>query len=296
MTTSSQPGSSRSGPSRPGPSQAGPSQPGRWEPGQNIAIATVPNLRDLGGWPTPAGAVRRGLLYRSAEFGDLAGPDRAAFEALGIRTVFDMRTDAERAQQPSVLPTDVRNVVVDILRDASGTGPAQLLAVLDDPHAAEALLGGGKAVALFTDGYRQIIDLPSARAGYHTFFSEVAKPEYRPAAFHCTTGKDRTGWAAAALLLLLGVSYRDVLADYLLTNAQLLPSLQPVLDKFAAGGGDPSLLGPVLGVRKEYLEAAVAEMTTKYGDIEGYFRQGLSLEADTLDALRSALIEPARRR
>jgi protein-tyrosine phosphatase len=84
-----------------------------------------------------------------------------------------------------------------------------------------------------------------------------------------------------------------VVADYLLTNDQLLPSLQPILDKFASVGGDPNLLMPVLGVRKDYLDAAVAEMTTSYDDIQGYFTYGLGLGATTLNGLRSALIEPA---
>jgi len=52
--------------------------------------------------------------------------------------------------------------------------------------------------------------------------------------FHCTAGKDRTGWAAASTLLLLGVSTGDVFADYLLTNDQLRPALQPLLDQFRA--------------------------------------------------------------
>ena len=36
--------------------------------------------------------------------------------------------------------------------------------------------------------------------------------------FHCTAGKDRTGIAAALVLLALGVSRDVVQADYLLTN------------------------------------------------------------------------------
>jgi Tyrosine phosphatase family len=68
--------------------------------------------------------------------------------------------------------------------------------------------------------------------------------------FHCTTGKDRTGWAAAATLLLLGVSTDDVFADYLPTNDQLHPALQPLLGQFRSIGGDPDLLKPVVGVQK----------------------------------------------
>jgi protein-tyrosine phosphatase len=259
-------------------------------PGASIPITTVPNLRDLGGWPADGGTVKRGLVYRCAEFSNLAGTDADEFAELGIRSVFDMRTAAEREQRPSIVPAGVRSIVVDILRDATGAAPAQLLAVLDDPQAAEALLGGGKAISMFEGAYRQIIALPSAREGYHEFFTDLADPAYLPAAFHCTTGKDRTGWGAAALLLLLGVDYDDVMTDYLLTNQQLMPSMQPLLDRFAAAGGNPALLRPVFGVQKEYLEAAMAEMEETHRDIETYFVDGLGISAVTVAALRARLI------
>ena len=140
--------------------------------------------------------------------------------------------------------------------------------------------------------YVNIVGLPSALTGYGQFFSTLAQEGKRPALFHCTTGKDRTGWAAAAFLLFLGVSEEDVMREYLLTNDQLLPSLQPVFDEFAARGGDPELLRPVLGVQPEYLNTGLDEMRSRYGTIEGYFETGLGLGADAQVALREAFIEP----
>jgi protein-tyrosine phosphatase len=260
-------------------------------PGQQIMIATVPNLRDLGGWHTPDGHVRHGLLFRSAEFSDLQGDDAAAFVRLGIRAVYDMRTQAERAKQPNQLPPGTEYVVLDILKDSSQAGAAQLLAVLGDPKAAEAMLGGGKAFALFEESYRELVSLPSALAGYRQFFSAIAGDEHTPAVFHCTTGKDRTGWAAASTLLLLGVSTDDVFSDYLLTNDQLLPALQPLLNQFRSIGGDPELLMPVVGVQKEYLQTALDEMHRRYKTVDGYFSQGLGLDAATVGKLRAKLTE-----
>ena len=261
------------------------------QPGQSIDIATVPNLRDLGGWPAPGGRVRSGLLFRSAEFAGLQGDDAAAFAKLGIRSVYDLRTADERAAQPNVVPGGVEYIIVDVLSDATGAAPAQVGKALSDPAMAEQVLGGGKAVAMFEDGYRQIVGLPSALTGYHQFFTDISQPEHRPAVFHCTTGKDRTGWAAASLLLLLGVSHEDVYADYLLTNEQLVPKLQPMVDKFAANGGDPDLLTPVLGVQTSYLDAAIDEMQKRFGGIDGYFADGLGLDAATVEQLRSSYIQ-----
>jgi protein-tyrosine phosphatase len=162
--------------------------------------------------------VRAGLLYRSAELDRLAGGDLEAFAGLGIRSVYDLRTEAERAAQPDRLPPGTEHVVLDVLKDSANAAPAQLLKVLSDPKGAEEMLGGGRAGALFEHGYREIVSLPSARDAYRRLFSDLAEEEHRPALFHCTTGKDRTGWAAAALLLLLGVSDEQVMDDYLLTT------------------------------------------------------------------------------
>ena len=145
--------------------------------GQSIPLASVPNLRDLGGWPTrDGGRVRARRLYRSTELHRLAGDDKAAVEALGIRTVFDLRTEAERSANPDHLPKGAQLVVVDVLADSSSAAPAQLMKVLGDPAAAAEMLGGDKAVRLFEHGYREIVSLPSALSAYRTFFSDLAQP------------------------------------------------------------------------------------------------------------------------
>lgn len=260
------------------------------EKGEAIAIEGVPNLRDLGGWSTPDGKVISGRVYRSAEFGALEGPPASDFAALGIRTVYDLRTQAEREIDVNVLPANTEYIVLDILADKPGAGPAQMLQVLTDPKAAEQLLGNGKSVAMFEQSYREFVTLPSAIHGYHQFFTLLSKNEHLPGLFHCTTGKDRTGWAAASLLMLLGVSDDDVLADYLLTNDSLVPALQPMIDNFASIGGDPELLTPVIGVQPEYLDAARSELQDRYGSAEKYFMEGLKLSSTTIDALRSSLV------
>ena len=62
--------------------------------------------------------------------------------------VFDMRTAAERAAEPDVVPESTEQVVCDVLKDSQSAAPAQLLRVLSDPALAEQTLGGSKAVQL----------------------------------------------------------------------------------------------------------------------------------------------------
>ncbi len=266
----------------------------RSEPGRRIDIPSVPNLRDIGGYEVAGGGrVATGQLYRSVELGHLHGDDLAAMARLGIRTVFDLRTEAEREAEPDVLLPGAERVVCDVLADETGAAPATLFKALGDPAAAREMLGDGKATKLFETGYRETVSLPSALSAYRTFFETVARDARRPALFHCTTGKDRTGWAAASTLLFLGVSTEDVFHDYLLSNRDLLPALKTVYEHFRAAGGDPHLLDPVFGVDEAYLRTALGEMTKRFGSIEGYFIQGLRIDEATQQALRESLIDRA---
>jgi protein-tyrosine phosphatase len=169
------------------------------EPGTLIPLTSLPNLRDIGGYQTPGGHVRTGLLYRSVALNNLTDQDAAELERRGIRTVFDLRTVAERTAEPDRLPTGAVSVVCDVLADSANAAPAQMLQVINDPARATQEFGGGKAVELFHGAYRQIVSSDSALRAYRTLFTDIAADEAdRPVLFHCTTGKDRTGWAAAA--------------------------------------------------------------------------------------------------
>ena len=138
------------------------------------------------------------------------------------------------------------------------------------------------------------LSLPSALAAYRSFYLDLIDENRTGAAlFHCTTGKDRTGWAAASFLLLLGASEDDVRADYLETNTDLTPALQPMLAALKAKGVPTELLDPILGVRDSYLDAALDEVRTRYGTIDNYARDGLGLTDPQIDALRRRFTESA---
>lgn len=259
-------------------------------PGEPLPVPSVPNLRDLGGWQTKSGAVRHGLLFRSTELTNLTDADLPAFQSLGVVTVFDLRTAGERQSQPDRVIPGVNEVIADVFADAMSVAPAQLEQLVSDPKAASKVLGGGQVVQEFAQAYRQLVTLPSAHAAYATLFTRFLNDDSRPALFHCTTGKDRTGWAAASVLTLLGASADDVMAEYLLTNDQLLPALQGLFDKFQSEGGDPALLRPVLGVEPEYLTTALKEMTDQFGTIENYFAKALGIDSTGQQRIRDLLV------
>jgi len=256
--------------------------------GQSLGIVSVPNLRDLGGYTTSDGAtVATGLLYRSNQLSGISPSDMEKLAGLKLKNAYDLRTAAEREARPEELPPGVNYVVLDVLADSPQAGPAMLEKLMKNPKEANAALGGGKVEEGFRQSYREFVSLPSAQAGFRKLFLAIGEKEQLPALFHCTTGKDRTGWAAAAFLTLLGVPRDKVMEDYLRSNDYILPAYKKVIDGFEAAGGDPVIPAAILGVKKEYLEAAFDEMQTKYGTIEKYFSEGLGIDAAQQRALRN---------
>jgi protein-tyrosine phosphatase len=262
-------------------------QPG----GTSFRISSMPNLRDAGGHRTAGGGLMRaGLLYRSDHPGQRSPDEAEALAGLGIKVVYDLRTEAERVMQPCERIPGATHVTIDVMADDQNAAPVQLLRVLANPPAAEAVLGKGRAVAMFINVYRSVVSLPSAREGFRRLYGGLRDDAQLPALFHCTTGKDRTGWACAALQTLLGVSSADVLEDFLASNHYVLPKYRGHIEAFVAGGGDAELLVPVLSVRPEYLEAAFEEVRSAYGSIEGYFALGLGLDARAQQALHDRFV------
>lgn len=252
-------------------------------------VAALPNLRDVGGWTAGDGrTVAPGKLYRSTDLRNVSDDPQGALAGLALRTVYDLRSAAEREALPDPELAGVTDVPLDVLADAKQAIPANLDEVLADPTIVAGLSGPGadEAVGFIAGSYRDFITLPSAKRAYRRFFLGLLGEDAGPALVHCTNGKDRTGWAAAGFLSLLDVDRDDIFHDYLQTNDRLLPSLAPLFDRFAAAGGDPAVLRPLLGVRAEYLQASFDELESAYGDVAGYFAEGLGIDAQSQDLLR----------
>ena len=82
--------------------------------------------------------------------------------------------------------------------------------------------------------------------------SAICCDDDAPLVFHCTAGKDRTGFAAALILSALGVPLPVVMQDYLLTNDFYR---QP---KAANGFASQDVLDVLWQVQADFLEAAAA--------------------------------------
>ncbi|MET9290664.1 tyrosine-protein phosphatase [Streptomyces sp. NPDC003077] len=240
---------------------------------RSLHLKSAPNFRDAGGYRTADGKwVRMGVLYRTGELSKLTDADLAKLQRLGIRTDYDLRAPGERAKAPDRVPEGTRYVVADVLGED----------VTDFPTTPE------QAVDLMINGNRDYVSKPSARTAYSALVRDAATPDAHALAYHCTAGKDRTGWASAVLLTALGVDRDTVMRDYLASNAYRAEEMQAIYDQVTPR--DAAILKPVLEVRPEYLNASFEEVQARYGTFDHYLREGLGLNDQVLTDLRKALL------
>jgi protein-tyrosine phosphatase len=243
-----------------------------------LRLASVDNFRDVAG-PGYAGAdgraLRTGVFYRSNEL-RLSGEDHAALSGLGLTGIIDLRADLEieRHPDPPVPGATWRHF------DVIGIPMEQVAA----------LQTRAEAVDLMDRVYSGFVESAKSRAGFGGVLRVLA--EGGPQVFHCTAGKDRTGWVAALLLHVAGVPDEVVESDYLLTNELTASSRARVEAEISSHLGEHGLeiFEPTLVADREYLASAYASVEQVYGDRDTYLRDGLGLDDAVLDRLRDLLL------
>jgi protein-tyrosine phosphatase len=243
-------------------------------PARHLNLAGASNFRDLGGYPTRDGRkVRWRQIFRSNHLGHLTDGDIAVVRGLGVRSAFDFRGAEERAAALcSVAEITVHSLPVE----------PTVVAALRAIAAGGRPLSTANALDVMRDSYRNYVQENTPR--YRALFAHLLE-DRAPLVIHCTAGKDRTGFACALILHALGVSDDVIAEDYLLTNRfyQRDPSASSDL---------PDDVRQVLGtVQPSFLAAAFEAIEADYGELEGYFRDGLGLGAAERAQLEERYLE-----
>ena len=241
------------------------------------------NTRELGGYKTTDGkSVKWGVLFRSDKLSDISLEDQKYLKNLGIQRIVDFRSKAEKAEDPDKIPEGVTYIEMPI--EVDGAMRTKIEAILKgeiNRNVKDFLIEANEE---FIKNYSHI---------YSKFLKDLAK-EQKPTMFHCTAGKDRAGFAAAITLIAIGVSKEDAINDYMKTNEYTAERIDEMISKIELMSlyqTDGELLRPLLGVEREYLEAAFKAAENEYGSIENYIRSGLNISEKEIQQLRSFLLE-----
>jgi len=248
-------------------------------------LASVSNFRDIAGpdanttYVTREGRrLRRGRFYRS----NVLTPNSSDWEilnTLNISVVYDLRTPDEISKAPDRLPRDVRYVPINVLCTPHANLPPQV-------HSAD------QAIDLMKQLQRAWVEEASMREQFGRVLQEMASVDGAQV-FHCTAGKDRTGWVAALLHSIAGVDSSTIFDDYLLSNQRNEAWIHTIVKHLQREQGEEhaAAFQPLLSVQADFLHASLECATACYGSIDGYVRAGLGLSAQQLQRLRAQLLE-----
>ena len=235
-------------------------------PDRVLPLQGATNFRDLGGYLGRGGRpVRWRRLFRSDHLGGLTDTDKAVLAKLGLATAFDFRGVSERAAASYELPGVIQHslaiepTVAQRMQELAAAGQRITAPVVSE---------------LMKDLYRGLVNDQAHR--FAELFEHLLQLD-APVVFHCTAGKDRTGFAAALLLLALGVPRPLVMQDYLLTNEIYRPPPlaqdHPLADALAV----------MWRVEEHFLETALEAVDADQGGLERYLGQRLGLSRAALD-------------
>jgi protein-tyrosine phosphatase len=207
-------------------------------------------------------------LYRSDHLGALDAQDASQIVALGISRVLDFRGVEERTAAACRLPgVTVHSLPIE----------PTIVQKLQELLAAGEPLSAADVSVHMQDTYRGFVRHSTPR--FAEFFAHLLASD-EPTVFHCTAGKDRTGFAAALLLKAVGVDDDAVMRDYLLTNERVeLPAVSRM-------GLPREAMAVLWRVQPDFLQAAFAEAQARHGSLDAYLREGLGLG----DAERARLV------
>jgi protein-tyrosine phosphatase len=256
---------------------------------QTPILTSTPNFRDLAGisasngttgfanTTSHGGVMRPGVFYRS-DYLSLSNADRITISTLHIGRDIDLRTPAEIQANPDVLPYGAVHTNINIFGTPS---PAP------DPIT----VGLAAAVYNLQTGYRGFVTNPVQRSGFGAVLLTLAN-DSTPDLYHCSAGKDRTGWTSALLQSIAGVPQEIIMRDYLATDRYTAASIRAAKAALLAAdpGLNPGTLDAVLGVQPSYLQTAFDQVIASYGSMAGYLTRGLGLTQADIYVLRAKMV------
>jgi protein-tyrosine phosphatase len=120
----------------------------------------------------------------------------------------------------------------------------------------------------------------------------LTAPGSRPAVFHCTAGKDRTGLLSALVLSLLGVPEETVVADYALSGEAMERLRAKLKVKYPDSKDTISDIDEVFSANPANMVELFAYLRERYGSVTEY-AVTVGVPDEVVARLREELLEPA---
>jgi protein-tyrosine phosphatase len=251
---------------------------------RRLPLDGAPNIRDLGGYPTHDGRTTRWKkLLRGGRLSGLSNSDQQLLSAYEIQIICDFRNPNEYQQDVTNLSKHSNAVIHNI---SISPGNQQNIVDISSINASD--------MALWMQQLNRELALDHSHR-FRQMFDLLLGTEGGAFLFHCSAGKDRTGFAAALILSALDVPRDIIIEDYLLTAQYYPPAgeLDYLTNKYAADNPDVDLdlFATLTSTRREFLEAALNAVDEHYGSINNYLDTEIGLDAQKRRQLKRHYVE-----
>lgn len=267
-------------------------------------IKNVINFRDFGGYPVAEKKgikrlwVKPGILYRCGKLDFADDNDKQAIADLGIKQVFDLRSNTE------LYPNKMGNST-GLFEGLPGSGIKTTHTPLfsEKEYNPEALARRFAAYAGngFDKTYTEILTAGGLSGSFKLIFEWIRDHPGVPFLIHCSAGKDRTGILAMLILLLLSVEKDTIAHEYQLTTLGYASERNRILEAAKTGffeersekqfqgmtvGGWANLLSS----RYETMIETLALLENKFGGVYHYLENVVGLSHQDLMQIKTSLL------
>lgn len=250
-----------------------------------INLKNTFNLRTIGGFKTSDNRIiKKGILYRSDNLARLNTLDLHYLNMLNIKRIVDFRSFNEIEKEPDIIPNNIDYINMPIISDKKISKEIHL--ILNN------ILKKNMKEYLIEANRDFILE--------HTYiFSKFIKDFIisggKCTLYHCTAGKDRTGFATAIILSILGVPRDVIIKEYLFSNYCIERTINQQLAKVCSimniDHKDCYKIMPLMIVDIDYINEAFQTIDDKYGNINNYIENGLKLSNDDIKKLKEIMLE-----
>jgi protein-tyrosine phosphatase len=270
-------------------------------------IASVQNFREMGGIKAGERVIKQGKLFRSGSLTKLDDEAKHRFDKLGIDYIFDYRSVEEVTLSPDYtgsseyfhLPAigempgnsfiekiKARNKGV-IPADMHSSNPADMASLLNKVTSIPFV--GMKIKKDFGKMYER---MPFQNAAFAATFEKMTLGA--TILIHCQTGKDRTGVAAALILLALGADERTVIDDYMVSNRYRERENSEAIRQVYEITGSRRAVGIIETIminREAYIIKALSAIKKVYRHIDDFFLNEYGVDKHRMDLWRYHYLE-----
>lgn len=225
-----------------------------------IEFDKIQNFRDIGGYSTNnSQQLQWKRLFRSAHLAEASPGDTNQLKEIGVKYSIDLRSQYEKQRQ---------DYGFDFINTSHFEINPQLTQLFGKSFDLKQLgdFSARDIEQMMAQMYVQFVH--NHQAQFSAFLHKIISTS-SPVVVHCTAGKDRTGFAIALVLLILGVHIDDVLDDYLASNQHVnLPAIGLSRDVKQS-------LRALWSVKIDYLWTALTEIEKHYINFEAYVHNNL---------------------